>query len=76
MVTVGLFIGGICGIIVGVFVGKLFGSVIWGLIAGLCVAGVVFDPFLKAAGDINRATQHERDGAILEELRKMNSKDE
>lgn len=68
--------GMIIGLLGGVVVGYIFDSFVIGLVAGVifffcgCVA------WIQAMGDVNRATQHERDAAILDELQKLNNKDE
>lgn len=76
MIGCGVVVGLVVGLIACIFVSWLFESIVWGLIAGVAVFFMIGGVFLQAQGDVNRATQHERDNAILDELRKMNNKDE
>ncbi len=54
----------------------VFHNFIMGIIFGGFSFFTMFNVFIQAFGDVNRATQDKRDEAILDELRKMNSKDE
>lgn len=65
----------IFGLGLGIFTGIESGSFLVGLIATIVSLAVFGNIAADFQIDINQATQHQRDKAILNELRKMNDKE-
>lgn len=57
------------------FVGSMFHSIGIGVVTFIFCFLVTNYYWTKGMGDVNRATQHERDQQIIDELRKMNDKE-
>lgn len=66
--------GVICGI-VGAVILKIFTASTGGAILGFIVGffGGCYT-YIQAMGEVNKATQHQRDGEIIDELRSINNK--
>ena len=65
----------ILGIGVGIFFGVVSQSAIIGIIAGIVGLCSLAAAWNEAGATINQATQHKRDKAILDELKKMNGEE-
>lgn len=65
----------IVSLIFAVIMGSLFQSFGWGVLSFIGAFIVSSNILVEAMGDWNKATQHHRDAAILDELRKMNDKE-
>lgn len=65
----------IVGLGLGIFTGIESGSFLVGLVATIVSLAVFGNIAADFQIDINQATQHQRDKAILNELRKMNDKE-
>lgn len=76
MVGCGIILAGIIGIVIGAIAGALFGSMGMGIVVGIVAFLVVYGYFAQGLAIGNMATQDKRDKEILDELKKMNNKDE
>lgn len=75
MIGCGTIIGLVVGIVAFAFIVRATGSVVFGLMLGVPLFFMIAGVFLQAQGDVNRATQHERDREILDAIKDLKDKE-